>query len=92
MSKENKKYQVHITSSKGNATGDSQNDGTEKVDPSKYKNFDKVYKSYSDSVYKKSWYKFQFQKAKNRKATLYIMVVLIVAALVIMEYIKELGS
>ncbi|MFT6717227.1 MAG: hypothetical protein ACJA0Q_001878 [Saprospiraceae bacterium] len=85
MSENDKKYQVNITSSKGKATDGSSN----KVDPSKYKDFDKVYKSYSDVVYNKPWYKFQFQKAKNRKTTLYIMVILVVAALVIMEYLKD---
>ena len=86
MSENDKKYQVNITKSKGKTTGDSSNN---KVDPSKYRDFDKVYKSYSDVVYNKPWYKFQFQNSKNRKTTLYIMVIIIVAALVIMEYLEK---
>lgn len=94
MSKENKKYQVNIKSSKGKTmdgspSDSSNNSSAQNVDPNKYKNFDKVYNSYADSIYKKPWYSFQFYKSKNRKVTLYIMVILIVAALVIMEFVKE---
>ena len=84
MSKNNKKYQVNITSSQKETPEYVSN---KKVDPNKYKNFDKLYKSYSDKVYSQPWYKFQFQKPKNRKTTLYIMIIIIVTVLVVMEFV-----
>lgn len=84
MSKENKKYQVNIKSSRGETVGDSKS-----VNPNKHKNFDKVYKKYSETVYTRRWNIFQFHKPKNRKIALFIMLVLIVAALVIMEYVVD---
>jgi hypothetical protein len=90
MSEENKKYQVNIKKSSGKSVGDSKRDaGNNKPAPGKYKNFDKVYKSYADTVYSKPWFRFQFQKSKNRKVTLYIMVIVVVATLVVLEYLAE---
>jgi len=90
MSEENKKYQVNIKKSNEKSMGDSKRDaGNQKGAPDKYKNFDKVYKSYADTVYNKPWSRFQFQKSKNRKVTLYIMAIIIVAILVIVEYLAD---
>lgn len=85
MSEKNKKYQVNIKT--GNDSAD--NDAKKSVNPDKYKNFDQVYKSYSDSLYKGAWYKLQFHQHKNRKVTVYIILILVVTALVLLEFTKD---
>jgi hypothetical protein len=95
MSKTNKKYQIHIKSSKKDHSDDlnSSEDLHQKkagaINPEKYKDFQKVYTSYMDSIYKKPWYRFQFHQSKNRKIALFIMLMILVAALLLLDQTTE---
>ena len=81
MTEENKKYNFKIKSS-----------SEQKADPSKYKDFDKVYSKYTHWIYRNPWSRFQFHKSKNRKISLFIMIILLVGALLAIEYLSELNQ
>lgn len=78
MKEEQQKYKVNFKKS-----------ADKKVDAQKHKNFDQVYEQYTHWIYRHPWSRFQFHKSKNRKIALYILLIGIVAALVIAEYVKE---
>lgn len=78
MTEEQNKYKVNVKKTAG-----------KKVDPSQYKDFGKVYNKYSHWVYRNPWNRFQFHKSKNRKVTLFIFLLVLVATLVVLEYLEE---
>lgn len=82
MKEEQQKYNVNFKTT-------SKPEEDKKVDAAKHKNFNKVYKQYSHWAYRNPWHRFQFHKSKNRKTTLYIMLIFLISALLIMEYLSE---
>ncbi len=78
MTNKEEKYKVHVKSS-----------SDKKVDASKHKNFDKVYSKYTHWLYRNPWYKFQFHQSKNRKITLYILLGIVVATLVVIAFLEK---
>tara|TARA_B110000211_G_C13968498_1_gene503863 strand:+ start:75 stop:320 length:246 start_codon:yes stop_codon:yes gene_type:complete len=80
MTEDKNKYNVNLKSS-----------SNQKIDPKKYKDFNKVYSKYTHWVYRNPWNRFQFHKSKNRKTALFLMLVLLVLSIVAMEYFKDLN-
>lgn len=50
------------------------------------KDFDKVYTNYQSWVYSHPWYKTPFHRFKNRKITMYIIIILLLSYLI---YLSE---
>lgn len=48
-------------------------------------NFEKAYKSYTHKAYRTPWAKFQRHSPKNRKASMFIILIMVVGTLVFLE-------
>tara|TARA_Y100000589_G_scaffold3897_2_gene3478 strand:- start:12497 stop:12805 length:309 start_codon:yes stop_codon:yes gene_type:complete len=79
--KEEKKYTIKINPKKPD-----KNEIREKMD------FDAAYKAYTHKVYRTPWNKFQRHSPKNRKVSMFIILIIVVGTLMLIENEKEFNE
>ncbi|MBI35068.1 MAG: hypothetical protein CMP67_06860 [Flavobacteriales bacterium] len=78
---EEKKYNIKLNPKKPN-----------KEEIRKKMDFKGAYKAYSHKVYRTPWYSFQRHSSKNRKVSMFIILICVVGALVFIESEKEFNQ
>tara|TARA_Y100000739_G_C20580676_1_gene452644 strand:+ start:1443 stop:1751 length:309 start_codon:yes stop_codon:yes gene_type:complete len=78
---EEKKYNIKINPKKPN-----------KEEIRKKMDFKGAYKSYTHKVYRTPWSRFQRHSSKNRKISMFVILIIVIGTLVLLESEKELNN